>query len=167
MFGPQPRHVQPSSLSRVNQAYSTSYPGSKDLIQTCPAPSPDMFDLSALSRVTPVLSDFLAELQRWWPDMSDPRPGHVRVFDSPTARFPCRTIKGPHASLAGLATQFNLQTLWGTLLSSQHLASKLHSNPSFLGEIWASLLSDSLDLQLKHFTDDDLRVFITLGDSFP
>jgi hypothetical protein len=27
-------------------------------------------------------------------------------------------------------------------------------------------LSDPLDLQLKHFTDD-LRVFITIGDSFP
>jgi hypothetical protein len=27
--------------------------------------------------------------------MSDPQPGHVRVFDTPTAIFSCRAIKGP------------------------------------------------------------------------
>jgi hypothetical protein len=47
-------------------------------------------------------------------------------------------------------------------LSSKPLSLKLHSNLSFLVEICASLLSDPLDLQLKHFIDD-LRVFLLLG----
>jgi hypothetical protein len=34
-----------------------------------------------------------------------------------------------------LTTHFNMQTLLNTLLSSQPLSSKLHSNSSFLGEI--------------------------------
>jgi hypothetical protein len=70
------------------------------------------------------------------------RPGHVRVSDTPTARFPWGAIKGPLTSLARLATHIDVQTLWDTFFSSQPLSSKLHSNPSFLGEIWASLLSD-------------------------
>jgi hypothetical protein len=119
----QAGHVHPSS-TRVNQAYPTPYPGSKDLTRTCPTPSSDMSGLSALSgslsrlqRSNPdmsdllALSDFLAGFQSQWPDMSDPRLGHVWVSDTPTARFLWGPIKGIHASLAGLATQFNLQTL--------------------------------------------------------
>jgi hypothetical protein len=68
--------------------------------------------------------------------------------------------------MAWQATQFNLKTLWDTLLSSKPLSLKLHSYLSFLGEIWASLLSDPLDLQFKDFIDD-LRAFVTHGDLFP
>jgi hypothetical protein len=57
--------------------------------------SSDMSGLSALSRVTPALFGFLAGFQRWCSDMSDPRPVHFRVSDTPTARFPCGAIKGP------------------------------------------------------------------------
>jgi hypothetical protein len=48
-------------------------------------------------------------------------------------------------------------------LSSKPLSLKLHSNLSFLWEIWVSLLSDPLVLHSKHFIDD-LCVFVTLGD---
>jgi hypothetical protein len=96
------RHVRPSSLSRVNQAYPAPYPGSRDLTRTCLAPSPNMSGLSVLSWVTATLSSFLAGFQRWWSDMSGPRPGHVWVFETPTARFPWGLQKVPHASLAGL-----------------------------------------------------------------
>jgi hypothetical protein len=164
------------------QTYPAPRPDFRDLTQICPAPNQNMSGLLALSR-----------FQRPNPDMFGPQSGHVwplsliwllnRVpemvarhvrasmrtclgFWHPTARFPSGAIKGPHASLVGLATQFNLQTLWDTLLSSQPLSFKLHSNPSFLWEIWASLLSDPLDLQLNHFTNN-LCVFVTLGDSFP
>jgi hypothetical protein len=152
-----------------SQPYPVPYLGTSELTQTWLSPSPDMSSVSALSRVKSLgldMSGPQAGFQRWVPDMSRPWPGHVRISDTPTARFPWGAIKGPHASLACPATHFNMQTLCDTLLSSQALSSKLHSNPSFLGEIWGSLLSDPLNLQLKHFADD-LRVFITLGDSFP
>jgi hypothetical protein len=48
LVGPQSEHVRPSSLSQVNQAYPAPYPGSRDLIHTCPSPSPDMSGLSTL-----------------------------------------------------------------------------------------------------------------------
>jgi hypothetical protein len=54
------------------------------------------------------LSGLAAGFQRRWPDMSDPRPGHVQVSDTPTARFSWRAIKDPHASLAWLVTHFTL-----------------------------------------------------------
>jgi hypothetical protein len=59
----------------------------------------------------PDISGRQANFQRGWLDMSDPRPRHVRVSNTPTARFSCGAIKGPHASLAQLATHFRLQTL--------------------------------------------------------
>jgi hypothetical protein len=43
MSGPQPGHVRPSSLSRVNQAYPAPMPGSRGISRTCPAPSLDMW----------------------------------------------------------------------------------------------------------------------------
>jgi hypothetical protein len=49
------------SMPCVARTLSRSSVGFKrDLTQICPAPSPDMSDLSALSRVTPAISDFLA-----------------------------------------------------------------------------------------------------------
>jgi hypothetical protein len=94
------RLVRPSSLSWVNQAYSAPYPGFRDLTPTCPTPILNISDLSALSRVTLALSSFLARFQRWWQDMSRPRPGHVRVSDTPTARFPWGAIKAPPPCLS-------------------------------------------------------------------
>jgi hypothetical protein len=82
------------------------------------------------------------------------------------ARFSGGLENSPHASLAWLATHFNMQTVWDTLLSSKHLSRKFHLDLCFLGEISSSHLSDPLDLQLKHFTDG-LRVFIRLRDLFP
>jgi hypothetical protein len=55
------------------------------------------------------ISDPQAGLQRGWPDMSGPRPEHVRVSDTPMARFSWGAIKGPHAFLAREATHFTLQ----------------------------------------------------------
>jgi hypothetical protein len=54
-------------------------------------------------------------------------------------------------------------TLNQHFLSSKPLSFNLHSNPRFLKEIWAILLSDHLNLQAMHFTDN-LRVFVTLRD---
>jgi hypothetical protein len=52
-----------------------------------------MFSLSALSRVTPALSDFLAGFQRRWPvrPLTQTCPGFWHLM----ARFPWGTIKGP------------------------------------------------------------------------
>jgi hypothetical protein len=76
----------------------------------------------------------------------------------------CRPLAYQENSLSGflLYSYRGLQTPWDTLLSSKLLFLKLYSNLSFLGEIWASLLSYPLDLHSKHFIDD-LRVFVTLG----
>jgi hypothetical protein len=86
----------------------------------------------------------------------------------PTGRFPWGGggYKRPPCSLAQLATQFKLQTLWDTLLSSKLLSLKLHLNLRFLGEILASISSYPLNLQLKHFIND-LHVFVTLWDLSP
>jgi hypothetical protein len=59
----------------------------------------------------PDISGPQAEFQRGWPDMSSSRPGHVWVSDTTMARFSWGAIKGPHASLAQLATHFTLQIL--------------------------------------------------------
>jgi hypothetical protein len=61
--------------------------------------------------------------------------GHVQVSDTEQLDSIGGAIKGPHTSLVGLSTQFNLQIFCDTLLSSQPLSSKLRSNPSFIGEI--------------------------------
>jgi hypothetical protein len=58
----------------------------------------------------PDISGPQARFQRGWRDMSGPRPGHVRVSDTLTARFSWGAIKGPRTSLAQLDTQYTLQT---------------------------------------------------------
>jgi hypothetical protein len=81
--------------------------GSNNHSQTCPTPSPDMSDLSALSRVMSQgldISGPQAGFQRWLLNMSDPRPRHVWISDTTTSRFPWGAIKGPNASLAPEAT---------------------------------------------------------------
>jgi hypothetical protein len=128
----------PLSDKVPGQIYLTSYSVSRDISRICPAPSPDMSGLSALSRVKspePDLSSSIVGFQRWLPDMSVTQPGHVRVSDTPMNRFPWGAIKVPHACLAHEATHLNLQTLLDTLFSSKSLYLKLHSNLSFLGEI--------------------------------
>jgi hypothetical protein len=69
--------------------------------------------------------------------MSGTQPGHVWVSNTPTGRFllGARKAPPPHApqlvwSLTSLAN-----TLKHSLLSSNLLSLKLHSNPSFLREI--------------------------------
>jgi hypothetical protein len=82
-------------------------------------------------------------------------------------RFLLGAIKAPPpCPLCLFGHLLHLQTLWNSLLSSNLLSLKFHSNPSFLREIWATLLSDPQNLQAKHFIDD-LRVFVTLGDLSP
>jgi hypothetical protein len=124
-----------SAFSRVNQAYPASRTDSKGISQTCPAPSLDMSDQTqflsdkVLDRTYPVPKPVsrvvCGTCPTPIPNKSGPRPGHVWVFDTPMARFSWGAIKGPHTSLAWLATHFTLQTLWDTLLSSQPLSSKL------------------------------------------
>jgi hypothetical protein len=64
-------HVRlPAWTCPASQPYLAPYLGSRDLTWKCVAPSPDMSGLSALSRVTSALSDFLAEFQRPNLDMS-------------------------------------------------------------------------------------------------
>jgi hypothetical protein len=68
-----------------------------------------MSSLLALSRVKSQgrdISSPQAGFQRWLPDLSGPRPGHVRISDTPTARFPWGTIKTLHASLAQKAMKW-------------------------------------------------------------
>jgi hypothetical protein len=98
--------------------------------------------------------------------MSDPRLRHVRVSDTTTARFSWGAIKVPPCLSSTVGHSFHIANPLRHSLELPTFSSKLHSNSSFLGEISASLLSDSLDLYLKHFTDD-LRVFIALGNLFP
>jgi hypothetical protein len=57
--------------------------------------------------------------------MFDPQPEHVWVSDTPMVRFSWGAIKGPHASLARLATHFILKH-FDTLSSAPNL-----SPPSF------------------------------------
>jgi hypothetical protein len=104
--------------------------------------------------------------QRGVSDMSGPRPGHVQVSDTPTARFSRGAIKGPPYLSSTVDHSFHIANTLRHSIELPTFSSKLHSNPSFLGEIWASLLSDPLNLYLNYFTDD-LCVFVTLEDLFP
>jgi hypothetical protein len=176
-----PWHVQPSGQTC---SAPLPNPGSRDLTRTCSIPRPDMSGLSVLSWVNQaypasrpgseafpghVWSNPISQWLSPGPDISRPHASFQRGWSYISGFLILQqldSLGAPHVSLARLVTYFILQTLWYTLLSSQSLSSKLHSNPNFLGDIWASLLSDSLDLHLKHFTDD-LHVFITLGDLFP
>jgi hypothetical protein len=49
-----------------------------------------------------------AGFQRGWPDMSDPRSGHVRVSDTPMARFSWRAIKGPPCIFSTVGHSFHI-----------------------------------------------------------
>jgi hypothetical protein len=126
-LGPKPGSSNPSqtcsalgpdmfSLPSASQQLSPSrpYPGFRELSQTCPTPNLDMPSFSALTRVksrnwtclVPRLGS--RDLGQTCPapslDMS-------RSLTPPTGIFPLVAIKGPHASLAPLALQFNLKTL--------------------------------------------------------
>jgi hypothetical protein len=72
------RSFGPGQTCLTSQHYPAPYPDFRDLNRTCPAPSPDMSSLSALSRVTTVLSGFLAGFQRSNPDMSSPQSRQVQ-----------------------------------------------------------------------------------------
>jgi hypothetical protein len=98
--------------------------------------------------------------------MSDPRPGHARVSDTPTAKFPWGAIKGPSCLSSTVGHSFHLSN---TLRHSLELPTSL-LQASFKSKLprrdLTSLLSDPLNLHLKHFTDG-LRAFVTLRDLFP
>jgi hypothetical protein len=67
----------------------------------------------------------------------------------PNGQIPLGAIKGPPCLFNLTSPSVQLaNTLRHSFLSFKPLSLKLHSNLSFLGEIWVSLLSDPLDLQL-------------------
>jgi hypothetical protein len=108
-----------------SQPYLAPYLSSKDLFRTCPPPSSYMFSLSALSQVKSQgqdISDTQAGFQTRLLDISGPRPEHVRMPDTPTARFPWGAIKVPPylSSLVGHSFQ-----LVNTLRYSLELSTSL------------------------------------------
>jgi hypothetical protein len=98
--------------------------------------------------------------------MSGLLAGDVWISDTPTVRYPMGAIKGALRPLTHLAT----------LLTWKHFESKLLELKLSLPQAslkskpprrdLSHLLTDPLDLQAKHFTDN-LRVFVTLGDLSP
>jgi hypothetical protein len=56
----------------------------------------------------PNISGPQAGLQRGVPDMSDPRPGHVRISDTPTARFSWGAIKVPSCLSSMVGHSFHI-----------------------------------------------------------
>jgi hypothetical protein len=114
---------------------------------TCPVPRPDSSNhLQTYSAPSPDMSVSL-----WHPNRKIPLGGYKMSITPP--------------SLSLLLHCFE-NTLNQHFLSSKSLSFKLHSNPSFLREIWAIILSVLLNLQAKHFTNDPY-VFITLEDLSP
>jgi hypothetical protein len=97
MFVPQARHVRPLRLIQLSNRVPERLAG-----HVRPNPIPQRLSPE------PNISGPQASFQRGWLDMSGPRHGHVRVSDTPTARFPQGGYKSPppHASLARLATHF-------------------------------------------------------------
>jgi hypothetical protein len=112
---PAPQWLSPS------QPYPSPYLGSRESSRTCPAPSPDMSGLSALSGVKSLGPDISSPYSRFQRQVSN-MSGHVRVSDTPTARFPCGAIKGPPriSSLVGHSVQ-----LTNTLRHSLELPTSL------------------------------------------
>jgi hypothetical protein len=105
---PPPVQTSPTSqpYPRLSQPYLTPYTGSRELTQTCLAPNLAMSGFSTVSWVIPALSGSLAGFQRWWPNMSDP---DISGFLTPQWLDSLGGYKSsPHASLARLATHFNL-----------------------------------------------------------
>jgi hypothetical protein len=84
--------------------------------------------------------------QRWVLNMSGPQHRSCPILWHPNGQIPFRGYKRlPCPSSVGHSVQLN--TLWTNLSWAQNLSLKLHSNPSFIREIWAFLLSDPLNVQ--------------------
>jgi hypothetical protein len=159
---PAPQRLSPS------QTYPARKPDYINSNQTCPTPSLDMSGLSVLSQVkahnrTPLPGS--REVYR-----TCPAPTRICLgLWHPNGQIPLGAIKDPPRLSSSIGHSVQLaNTLRHSFLSSNPLSIslKIHSNLSFIWEIWSSLLSDSLDLQHKHFIDD-LCVFVTLGNLSP
>jgi hypothetical protein len=95
-----------------------------------------------------------------------PNIEHVRVSDTPNEQIPSRGYKRPPTlpQLGWLLSSFE-NTLNQPFLSSKSLSLKLHSNLSFLRDIWAIFLSDPLNLQAS--TSSTISVCSFLLGAFP
>jgi hypothetical protein len=91
VFGPQARHVQPLSLIRLSSRVPEAFPGYvRPLDRTCPT-QPNFSAAKSQTGHIRSPSQVLEKLvEHVWP-----RPRHVRVSDTPTARFSWGAINGP------------------------------------------------------------------------
>jgi hypothetical protein len=113
---------------------SQPYPGSRKLSQTCSNRSPDMSDLSALSRVIPALFGYLSGFQKVIPDMfgpiwptSQPYPRLIQHYpvSRPDSREVGRTCPTRDPNMSGSLTPQRLHSLGGAIKSPPRLSSQV------------------------------------------
>jgi hypothetical protein len=112
------------------------------------------------------MSGAKAGFQRCLADMSGLHPGYIRIFDTPTGRFLLRAIKEVHTPFTPLATPLTRIHFEPTLLELKPSLLQASLKFKLPKRDLSHPLSDPLNLQAKHFTND-LRVFVILGDMSP